>query len=79
LARIVFAVGIVLKPRQRQQTETAGDEIEAEQHDQDQSHGEDQCTDQGLIGLHRPGDGKAGRCRKDAASKAATDDKIDGG
>ena len=74
-----FAVGVILDPRQRYQNEAAGDEIETKEHDEDQSDGKDQRADQGLTGLDRTGDGKTGRCRKDAARKPTADDEIEWG
>ena len=63
--------------RQRQQAKAAGDQIKAEQHDEDEADREDQCADQRLIGLHRAGDGETRRGGEDRAGKSAADDQIE--
>ena len=77
LATIVLDVRVVLDQRQRQQAEAAGDEIETEQHDEDESDREDQRADQRLPGLHRAGDGKTCRRAEDGARKPAADDQVE--
>ena len=57
----IGAAGVALDPRQRQQAEAAGHEIEPEQHDQDETDREDQRADQRLAGLIAPPNGEAGR------------------
>ena len=52
---------------ERQQTEGAGDEVEAEEHDEDEADGENERANERLPGLHRSGDGKARRRGEDAA------------
>ena len=72
-----LGVGFAFHPRQRQQAEAAGDQIEAEQHDQNETDRKDQRADQRLVGLHRAGDGETCRRGEDAAGKTAADDQID--
>ena len=72
-----LCVGFILKPRERQQAKTAGDEIEAEQHDEDEADGEDQRADERLVGLHRARDGETCGGAEDAPGKAAADDQVE--
>ena len=68
--------GLALQPRQRHQRKAAGDELEPEQHDADQADREDQRADQRHVGLHRAGEGKAGRDAENGARQHAANEKV---
>ena len=65
-----------IEPRQRHQRKTSGYEFEAEQHDAIDADREDQRADQRQAGLHRAGEGEAGRDAENGARQHAADQKV---
>jgi hypothetical protein len=76
LASNGLGISVAFDPWQRQQAETAGDQIEAKEHNEDETDRKDQRANQRLIGLYRTGDGEARRRGEDAARQPAADDQI---
>jgi hypothetical protein len=69
-------IDAVLEPRERQQREAAGDELEPEQHDHHQADREDQRADQRLTGGDCAREGEAGGGAEQRARQHAADQQV---